>query len=90
MFRKSTKIISNHHRATDAAAYSSLILIVCAALLCFTSPATAVIVTTGDVDPDDPATWDENMIAHIGNTSKGSLKIMGGGEVSSGYVYIGY
>ncbi len=66
----------------------SVILLV---LACITAaPAIAEITATGDVDPNDPNTWDSSTTAYIGNTGIGTLNISHGDEVSNGLAYLGY
>ncbi len=88
MLGKSARI--NHRGAGGAVACSLFILVVCLCLFCLAQPARAAVVWSGDVDPDDPTTWDENTIAHIGKNSSGTLDITGGSDVLGNYSYIGY
>ena len=61
----------------------------CLHLVCFANPARADILTTGDVDPADPATWNENTHARIGNTADGTLDITSDSDVLDYFGYIG-
>ena len=37
--------------------------------------ARAVITSTGDVEPANPATWDNSTVGYIGNTANGTLTV---------------
>lgn len=65
------------------------LMVVCIYLFCFTNFAYTMILTTGDVDPADPATWDSTTAGSIGNTGHGTMDITGGGVVSNGVGSIG-
>ena len=80
--------ISNHHPACGFGAYSSLILILFAALLCSTTPTAAEVTTTGDVAPTDPTTWDSNTYGYIGKTGDGTLSVTSDSDVVSERGYI--
>jgi len=77
-------------RSGLASVYSSLIIIVCLCLSCFTNPAIAEVTWSGDVDPNDPTTWEADMTVYIGKTADGTLDIKGGSNVLSGFSLIGY
>ena len=68
----------------------SLALAISLGLFCFAHPAQATITWTGDVDPNDPNTWDEYTWSYIGKTSDGTLTVDGDSDLLSRYGYIGY
>jgi hypothetical protein len=54
------------------------ILILTIAFLClsvFVGPVCAAINHTGDVQPDDPATWDSSTYAYIGSSGAGYVSV---------------
>ena len=81
--------IKKHHRAGIFGVHSSLILIACLILLCFSTPIIAEVTWTGDLDPSDPNTWDTGTTAYIGNTSNGTMDITNDSDILSGYGIIG-
>lgn len=52
--------------------------------------AHAGVVTTGNVIPSAPGTWDESTLAYVGKTSDGTLTIDAGSEIISEYCDIGF
>ena len=87
MLGKSTR--NHHYGVSIAPAFSSLILVVCLCLFCFTQPARAAVVWSGDIDPDDPTTWTSSTYSFIGKYSNGTLNITDGSNVLSKYGHIG-
>ncbi len=63
-----------------------VLVLVCVATL----SARAEIITTGDVQPNDPNTWDANTTAYVGNTGSGTLNITNGDGVNTLLNNIGY
>lgn len=59
-------------------------------VLFFAAGAQAAIVTTGDINPADPATWTTSAPGTVGNTSDGTMEINSGSSVSSSSGYLGY
>jgi len=60
-------------------------------LFCYTHPVRADVTWSGEVAPDDPATWDLfTTDGHIGITSTGTMNITNGSDVLNWYAYIGY
>ena len=53
------------------------------------SPGTAALVVQGDVSPDDPSSWTEETEAFVGETTWGSLDVVGGESVVSGELTLG-
>ncbi len=47
------------------------------------------VTWSGNLDPDNPNDWNSGTHVYIGKTSTGSLSITDGGDVTSGYSYIG-
>ena len=74
--------------------HGTLLLLSTAVLigLAFCQIAPAVISTTGNVDPADPATWTSDMStwAYVGKTADGSMTINGGSDVIGRGGRIGY
>jgi len=56
--------------------------------LSLSGPADAAIVTTGDVNPADPATWTNQTPVTIANTADGSATVNGGSTVTTGLVNV--
>lgn len=54
-----------------------------------TSLAFAAVTTTGQVDPSNPASWDFNTFAYVGQTANGSMTIAGGSSVISSFASLG-
>jgi T5SS/PEP-CTERM-associated repeat protein len=69
----------------------SLCLLLFAGLCCALCPlpVRAAIVTTGDVDPADPAAWTSSTTGYVGNTSDGTMTVDLGSGVLSQYGYLG-
>ncbi len=79
-----------HCHTGNAYVYTTLFLALCFLLFSFPRPSHAAIVTTGDVDPDDPGTWTRNTSGHIGYMADGTMDIDNDSDVSNYYSYIGY
>jgi len=58
-----------------------LSLVACVCLFCHIQPAIAAITWSGDVDPDDPTTWNSSTDSFIGKTGQGTMEITGGDMV---------
>jgi len=54
------------------------------------SMARGGIVSSGDVDPADPATWTDSTWVYVGKTGTGSMTIDAGSEVVSSLSSVGY
>jgi len=76
-------------RSSTTSVCSSLVLVVCLTLLCFTNPTYAEISTTGDVTPD-PTTTTSGDDLYVGNTGDGSLNITNDSDVVNNGGFIGY
>jgi T5SS/PEP-CTERM-associated repeat protein len=88
LFKKPTRI--HHHAAGNAVVCLYLIAVVCLCLLCLVQPAYSAVTWFGDVDPNDPTTWNASTYGYIGKTGSGTMDITGGGAVSNSTVRIGY
>ena len=65
-------------------------LVICLALLIMpASISSAAIITSGEVDPADPASWTSSTGAYIGKTADGGLMVDAGSDILSSYGYIG-
>jgi large repetitive protein len=73
----------NHCERIQVAVMSLLWLSAC----CF--PAWGDVMSSGDVNPTDPMTWNNKTTSYIGNTSDGSLTISGGSGLTSYSTYFG-
>ena len=78
MPRKSTRI---HHAEGDFAIRSWIMAVACLCLLCFAQLTHAAIEWSGDVVPEEPATWTIHTFGYIGKTGSGTLNITGGDAV---------
>ncbi len=68
-----------------------LAVVLALVLVCITAiPGRAEITVSGDVDPNDPNSWDFMTLVSIGKTGDGTLNVTDGDEVSIGWSYIGY
>jgi len=59
-------------------------------LAVLTLPAAAAITTSGDVQPDDPATWNSSTDGYIGRDADGTMSITEGDGVVCRQGYVGY
>ncbi len=69
--------------------FNGLALIL-ASLFIMTSAVQADILYTGDVYPDDPATWTSSTKAYIGYSDEGSVTINNGSTMAVSKAYFGY
>lgn len=70
--------------------FLSTLLVIAAVTLLSESFTQAAIITTGNVEPADPSTWDSSTSAYIGNSADGSLTVNGDSDVVSYRSYLGY
>jgi T5SS/PEP-CTERM-associated repeat protein len=77
------------HCVTCCSTWSWLVVLV-AFSLANGSPAHAAFTTTGDVIPEDPATWTSGTTGYIGNTADGTLTVDDGSDLVSQSGYVGY
>ena len=79
----------HHDGVGDAIACLSLIPAVCLCLSCCTQPVRADVTWYGDIDPEDPTTWDADTEGYIGNMNTGVMYITNGSDVLDKCGYIG-
>jgi len=63
------------------------LIIVCICLFCFANLAWGAILTTGNVWPSNPGSWDSSTWGYIGLNSAGTMSITGGSDVLD---YVGF
>jgi len=70
--------------------FSVVFLLIVGLVAVSTSSAGAAIVASGNVEPDDPASWTSSTIGYIGKTADGSVSVDDGSDLVSNYVYLGF
>ena len=54
------------------------------------SQVRADITWAGDVDPDDPSTWNSGTLCYIGKSGDGTITVDGGSDLQLAFSYLGY